>query len=86
MSSVPEIETKRLIPENRFPHSDTDLLLLCDVEEGPDDVFEAEPSDQSYFRVDVPSRYDYYKREKSLWESSQSYFWEIIEYIWPNKN
>ena len=86
MSSVPEIRTKKLILENRFLHSDSELLLLCDSEEGPDDVFEEEPSDQSYFRVDVPSRFDYYKRQKSIWESSQTYFWEIIAYIWPNSN
>ena len=81
--------TEEFAPKRILQHTDSETSLLG-YDEGPDDVFEEDstPSEnQSFHRVDVPSRFDMIARkEKSMWESSQSYFWDFVEYIWPSRS
>ena len=67
-------------------HSKLNISLSYEIE-GPDDVFASETpfENQSFFRVDVPSRYEYLNRNASIWGSYQSSFWKFIYYLWNNE-
>lgn len=67
-----------------FSLLEKELSSLSDVE-GPDDVFEDEMSpldSQSFHRVDVPPATDYWKNEKSVWESGKYYFLTLFGSIY----
>ena len=70
-------------------HTDGEFSFLGDYE-GPDDVFEEDSTPvetQTFHRVDVPSRFEIMRRNnKTIWESSQSYFWDFVEYLWPSRS